>query len=146
MTRRVPYSAAEMFAVIANVERYPEFLPLCESLIVRSREVRGAETVLVATMSVGYGVIRESFTSRVTLRPDKGEIAVAYLDGPFHHLDNRWRLRDLSQGCEIHFFIDYAFASRALALIMGAVFDRAVRKYTDAFEQRARAIYGASPA
>ena len=70
------------------------------------------------------------------------EIAVAYLDGPFTHLDNRWRFRDVAGGSEIHFYIDYAFRSRVLGLVMGAVFDKAVRKYTQAFEERARAIYG----
>jgi coenzyme Q-binding protein COQ10 len=131
-----------MFAVVADVERYPEFLPLCESLLVRSREERGAETILVATMRVGYRAIRESFTSRVTLRPERNEIIVAYLDGPFAHLDNRWRFRDVAGGSEIRFFIDYAFASRLLALVMGAVFDKAVKKYTHAFEERARLLYG----
>jgi coenzyme Q-binding protein COQ10 len=131
-----------MFAVVADVERYPEFVPLCQRLIVRSREQRGPETILVATMSVGYRAMRESFTSRVTLRPEQNEILVAYLDGPFAHLDNRWRFRDIAGGSEIHFFIDYAFASRMLALVMGAVFDKAVRKYAHAFEERARALYG----
>src|SRR5262245_129419 len=138
MTRRVPFTPAQMFAVIADVERYPEFLPLCESLKVKTREVKGAETLLVATMTVGYGMIRESFTSRVTLVPEKNQILVAYLDGPFTYLDNRWTIRAAEKGSEVHFFIDYAFASRTLALLMGAVFDRAVRKYTEAFQERAR--------
>jgi coenzyme Q-binding protein COQ10 len=141
-TRHVPFSAGQMFAVVADVERYPQFLPLCEGLEVRSREERGTETVLVAVMSVGYGAIRERFTSRVTLRPAQGEIAVAYLDGPFAHLDNRWRFRDVAGGSEVYFYIDYAFRSRMLALVMGTVFDKAVRKYTQAFEARARAVYG----
>ncbi len=142
MTRRVPFSAKQMFDVVADVERYPEFLPLCEGLVVRSRQEHGGESVLTATMSVGYRAIRESFTSRVTLRPEESEIAVAYLDGPFSHLDNRWRFRDAGSGSEIHFYIDYAFASRMLAVLMGAVFDKAVKKYTQAFEERARAVYG----
>ena len=142
-TRRVPFTARQMFDVVADVERYPQFLPLCEGLIVRSREVNGAETVLAATMTVGYAAIRESFTSRVTLRPGQGEILVTYLDGPFSHLDNRWRFRDADGGSHIDFFIDYAFSSRMLALLMGAVFDKAVRKYTSAFEARAHALYDA---
>jgi len=143
MTRRVPFSAEQMFAVVADVERYPEFLPLCEGLHVRSREQEGNDSILIATMSVGYRAIRESFTSRVRLRPERNEIDVAYLDGPFTHLDNRWRFRDVGGGSEIDFYIDYAFASRMLALVMGAVFDKAVRHYTQAFEERARAVYGA---
>jgi coenzyme Q-binding protein COQ10 len=132
-----------MFAVVADVERYREFVPLCQDLRILKREQQGDETVLVATMTVGYNAIRESFTSRVTLRPEAGEIDVAYLDGPFTHLDNRWRFRDTARGSEVHFYIDYQFASRMLAMVMGAVFDKAVRKYTDAFEARARTIYGA---
>lgn len=143
-TRHVPFSAAQMFAVVADVERYPQFLPLCESLAVRSREERDGESVLVATMGIGYGAISESFTSRVTMRPARNEIAVAYLDGPFTHLDNRWRFRDVPGGSEVDFYIDYAFRSRMLGLVMGAVFDKAVRKYTLAFEERARTVYGAA--
>ena len=95
-------------------------------------------------MSVGYHAIRETFTSRVTLRPERKEIDVVKIDGPFSRLTNRWRFRDVPGGWEIHFHIDYAFASRMLALLMGAVFDKAVRKYTEAFEARARALYGAA--
>ncbi len=146
MTRRVPFSAQQMFDVVADVERYPQFLPLCEALAVRSRAEQGPDSILTATMTVGYGAIRESFTSRVTLKPAQKEIHVAYLDGPFHHLDNRWRFTDTANGSEIHFFIDYAFASRLLGLVMGAMFDRAVKKYTEAFEARARVVYGSASA
>ena len=143
-THRIPFTATQMFDVVADVERYPQFLPLCEGLIVRSRELKGGETLLVATMTVGYRAIRESFTSRVTLRPEQGEIRVAYLDGPFSHLDNRWRFRDApDSGSHIDFFIDYAFSSRMLALLIGAVFDKAMRRYTAAFEARAQALYDA---
>jgi len=141
-TRRVPFSAEQMFEVVADVERYPEFLPLCESIDVRSRDRRGVETELVATMAVGYRSIAESFTSRVTLQPDKGQILVAYLDGPFSHLENRWSFRDVSKGSEVFFFITYEFRSTMLALLMGAVFDKAVRKFANAFEERARDLYG----
>jgi len=142
MTRRVPFTAKQMFAVVAVLLNYNEILPLCEGLTVRSREEQGGDSILIATMSVGYRAIAESFTSRVTLKPDANEIAVAYLDGPFTHLDNRWRFSDVPGGSDIHFFIDYAFASRMLAVVMGAVFDKAVRRYTEAFEERARAVYG----
>ncbi|MFA5899430.1 MAG: SRPBCC family protein [Hyphomicrobium sp.] len=145
-TRRVAFTAEEMFAVVADVERYPEFVPLCESLSVTSREVGSTHTVLTATMSVGYHAIRERFTSRVTLRPERREIDVVKIDGPFARLTNRWRFRDVPGGCEVHFYIDYAFGSRVLSMLMGAVFDKAVRKYTDAFENRARIVYGKSGA
>lgn len=141
-TRRLPFTADQMFAVVADVERYPEFVPLCEQLTVTSREEGSTHAVLTATMSVGYHAIRETFTSRVTLRPERHEIDVVKVDGPFARLSNRWRFRDVPGGCEVHFHIDYAFQSRMLALVMGAVFDKAVRKYTDAFAGRARTIYG----
>ena len=141
-TRRVAFTAEQMFAVVADVERYPEFVPLCERLVVQQREVGSTHSTLTATMSVGYHAIRETFTSRVTLRPERKEIDVVKIDGPFARLTNRWRFRDVPGGCEVFFHIDYAFASRVLAILMGAVFDKAVRKYTEAFEARARALYG----
>jgi len=141
-TRRVPFTAEQMFAVVADIERYPEFLPLCESLVVDTREVGSTHTTLTATMHVGYHAIRERFKSRVTLRPQRHEIDVVKIDGPFAYLANRWRFRDVPGGSEVHFYIDYAFGSRMLALLMGALFDKAVRKYTEAFEARARALYG----
>lgn len=140
-TRRVPFTAEQMFAVVADVERYPEFVPLCEALTVKTRETGSTHTTLVAAMSVGYKAIRETYTSRVTLRPERGEIDVINVDGPFSRLANKWRFRDVPGGSEVHFYIDYAFASRVLAVLMGAVFDKAVRKYTDAFEARARTLY-----
>ena len=142
-TWRVAFTAEQMFAVVADVERYPEFLPLCESLVVDTREVGSTHTTLTATMHVGYHAIRERFKSRVTLRPQRHEIDVVKIDGPFAYLANRWRFRDVPGGCEVHFYIDYAFASRMLSLLMGAVFDKAVRKYTEAFEARTQALYGA---
>ena len=142
-TRRVAFTAEQMFAVVADVERYPEFVPLCEMLVVKQREAGSTHSTLTATMSVGYHAIRETFTSRVTLRPERKEIDVVKIDGPFARLSNRWRFRDVPGGCEVFFHIDYAFASRVLAILMGAVFDKAVRKYTEAFEARARALYGA---
>jgi coenzyme Q-binding protein COQ10 len=140
-TRRVPFTAEEMFAVVADVARYPAFVPLCEKLDVLKREARGPETVIMASMGVGYGPVRETFTSIVTLRPPY-EIDVVNLDGPFSRLANRWRFRDVPDGSEVYFHIDYEFASRLLAALMGAMFDKAVRKYTAAFEARAATLYG----
>jgi len=141
-TRRVPFTAEEMFAVVADVERYPQFVPLCEGLTVTAREPGSTHTTLTAIMTVGYRAISERFTSRVTLRPERREIDVAKIDGPFSRLSNRWRFRDVPGGCEVHFYIDYDFSSRMLSMLMGAVFDKAVRKYTNAFEARARLLYG----
>ena len=142
--RRVPFSAGQMFAVVADVERYPQFLPLCEKLEVTSRApaegARGA-TVISATMTVGYKSIREAFTTRVTLDQAANEIRVQNLDGLFRHLENRWRFVDAPGGSDIDFFIDYEFRSSLLGLVMGAAFDHAVRRYSAAFEARARALY-----
>lgn len=134
-----------MFALVADVERYPEFVPLCEGLKVRSRKPDGDAEVIIATMAVGYKMFRESFTSRVTLKPTQNEILVSYLDGPFRHLENRWVFTPLgANSCEIHFYLAYEFRSRTLQALMGAVFDRAFRKFAEAFEARADEIYGSA--
>jgi coenzyme Q-binding protein COQ10 len=140
--RTVPFTPKEMFDVVADIERYPEFLPLCDSLVVKSRDEQPEGTTLIATMSVGYKAIRESFTTRVVVDPATLTIRVSYLDGPFSHLENEWRFEPANGGTTIQFFIDYAFRSPLLAIVVGAAFDKAVRSYTQAFEGRARAIYG----
>lgn len=143
-TRRVPFSADQMFAVVADIEKYPEFLPMCEDLKITSRQNDGITSHLVASMSIGYKAIHETFTTRVVLHPKSSPslIEVAYLNGPFDHLDNRWRFEDRERGSDVHFFIDYQFRSAMLGLVMGAVFDKAFRKFAEAFEDRARQVYG----
>lgn len=141
--RRVSHAPDQMFALVADVEKYPQFLPLCEGLAVRSRKERDGRTVLVASMTVGYKAIRETFTTQVHLKPDENTIDVKYLDGPFKYLTNIWRFDDADAGAtDIHFFIDYEFKSRVLGALMGAMFDRAFRMFVEAFEKRATDIYG----
>ena len=140
--RRVPYTPAQMFDLVADVERYPEFLPLCEGLTVRSRDEQADRTVIVATMVAGYQAIRESFTTRVTLVPAEHKVLVEYLDGPFSRLENRWLMKPVAGGCEVDFYIDYAFRNPMLGLLVGALFDKAFRRFAEAFEARARAVYG----
>ena len=142
-TRRVPFTPEQMFDVVADVEAYPQFLPLCESLTVRSREDKDGGTVLVATMGVGYKAVHESFTTRVTLRPAERRIVVEYLDGPFRHLENLWRFEPTADGSDVQFFIAYEFRSAPLQLLMGTLFDKAFRKFAEAFEERARSLYAA---
>lgn len=143
--RSVDYSAEQMFALVADVEKYPQFLPLCEALTVRSRKERDGRTVLVADMAVGYKAIRETFTTQVLLKPDENAIDVQYIDGPFKYLTNTWRFEPASGGgSEVHFAIDYEFKSRMLGALMGTMFDRAFRMFADAFEKRADVIYGAA--
>jgi coenzyme Q-binding protein COQ10 len=140
---RVEHSANDMFALVARVEDYPKFLPLCEALTIKRREQTAKGEVLIATMSVGYGLIRESFTTRVELDRQARSILVEYLDGPFSHLENRWTFRALGDGaCEVDFYIAYSFRSRLFERLVGGLFDKAVRKYTEAFEARADAVYG----
>jgi coenzyme Q-binding protein COQ10 len=140
--RRVPYTPAQMFDLVADVERYPHFLPLCEALTVRSREEQADRTVIVATMVAGYQAIRESFTTRVTLLPTEPRVLVEYLDGPFRRLENRWLFKPVPGGCEVDFYIDYEFRNPMLGLLVGALFDKAFRRFAEAFEARARAVYG----
>lgn len=142
-TRRVPFTPRQMFDLVADVERYPEFLPLCEELRLLSRDDKGGAPVLVATMVAGYKAIREQFTTRVTLYPEAPKVKVEYLDGPFRHLENVWQFRALpGGGCEVDFFIDYEFRSLMLGLLVGALFDKAFRRFAEAFEARALQIYG----
>ena len=145
--RLVRHRAEQMFDLVADVERYPEFVPLCKGLRVRSRrpEQDGRET-LVADMTVGYKVIRERFTSRVSLDKPRLRLVVEYIDGPFSHLENIWTFRDEPEidGSRVGFFIDYEFRSRTLGALMGSMFDVAFRKFARAFEERADAVYGRS--
>ncbi len=133
-----------MFALVSDVEKYPQFLPMCEALSIRSRKEREGKTLLIADMTVGYKLIRETFTSQVLLKPDENVIDVKYVDGPFRYLDNSWTFKPVSDGyeCDVEFFIDYEFKSRTLGLLMGSMFDLAFRKFSEAFEKRADAIYG----
>jgi coenzyme Q-binding protein COQ10 len=142
--RRVRHKADEMFDLVADVERYPEFVPLCNALKVRSRKVEadGRET-LVADMTVGYKLIRETFTSRVTLDKPNLRVRVEYIDGPFSRLENVWSFKDEpeGEGSRVSFFIDYEFKSRTLGALMGSMFDAAFRKFAGAFERRADVVY-----
>jgi coenzyme Q-binding protein COQ10 len=142
--RRVRHSATDMFNLVANVEHYPEFVPLCRDLKVRKRTAEGEGTeVLVADMTVAYKLVRETFRSRVTLDRPKLQILVEYLEGPFSHLENRWTFVPAGDdACDVEFFIDYEFKSRTLGLLMGAMFDAAFRRFATAFERRADEVYG----
>ena len=140
--RRVAFTPGQMFDLVADVESYPQFLPLCEGLTLRSREEKDSRTVLVATMTAGFKAIREEFTTRVTLLPAQQKVLVEYLDGPFRRLENRWIFKPVPGGCEVDFFIDYEFRNLMLGMLVGALFDKAFRRFTEAFEARARSVYG----
>ena len=141
--RRVRHNAGEMFDLVADIEHYPEFVPLCQSMriIRRTPGAEGIETV-VADMTVAYRFVRETFTSRVTLDRSNLQILVEYLNGPFSRMENRWDFHPLGErACEIEFFISYEFKSRVLAVLMGAMFDAAFRRFSQAFERRADKVY-----
>jgi len=142
--RRVNHSASEMFDLVADVECYPEFVPLCQSLKIRQRNPgpNGTE-VVIADMTVSFKLVRETFTSRVTLDRPNLNILVEYLRGPFSKLENRWTFEPKSDNsCEVGFYIAYEFKSRMLALLMGSMFDAAFQRFAAAFEKRADRIYG----
>jgi coenzyme Q-binding protein COQ10 len=142
-SRRVRHSADDMFDLVADVERYPEFVPLCKDLKVRQRTPaeEGVETV-IADMTVSFKLVRETFRSRVTLDRPRLQILVEYLQGPFSRMHNRWTFRpEGDQACEVEFFIDYEFRSRTLGMLMGGMFDVAFRRFAAAFEKRADQVY-----
>jgi len=133
----LPYTPTELFDLVADIERYPEFLPWCVGTRIRSRE----DNVVVADMIIGYRAFRERFTSRVTLaRPDR--IDVAYSEGPFKYLQNHWLFVPDGAGTTIDFFVDFEFRSRILQALIGVVFGEAVRIMVKAFERRAEVVYG----
>ena len=146
-THRVAFTPLQMFDLVADVEQYPQFLPLCEMLSVRKRERDGRRTILIADMTVGYKALRQTFTSRVEL--DSARLAVhaqtvpEYPSGPFRSLSNDWRFLPAPAGCDVAFAIAYEFKSLALGVLVGNLFDRVFRRYTRAFEERALSVYGA---
>lgn len=142
-TRRVPYTPEQMFDLVADVEQYPCFFPMCEGMRVRSRTMQGETEVIVAAMDIGYKAIRETITSRVTLERGKRQVRVDFIDGPFRKLENRWKFAPAAGGgTDVQFFIAYEFRSLMLQMVVGALFDQAFRRCVSAFEGRARQIYG----
>jgi coenzyme Q-binding protein COQ10 len=141
--RRVHHSAPQMFDLVADVERYPEFVPLCQSLKIRERTPQPDGTeIVIADMTVSFRLVRESFTSRVTLDRPNLKILVEYLKGPFSNLENRWAFEPKSDtDCDVGFFLSYEFKSRMLALLMGTMFDAAFQRFAAAFEKRADVVY-----
>ena len=142
--RRVQHRANQMFDLVADVERYPEFVPLCQALKIRQRKNNpdGTETV-IADMTVSFKLVKETFTSEVTLDREHLKILVRYLKGPFSNLENRWTFEPKAEeACDVGFFIAYEFKSKMLATLMGAMFDATFSRFSAAFEKRADMIYG----
>ena len=132
-----------MFALVSDVQAYPEFVPLCTSMVIESRESDAGRDIVIARMTVAYIIISESFTSRIVLDRNQNTIDVRAIDGPFAHLQNSWRFEPAEAGrSRIHFDIDYKFRSKPLGIIIGGLFERAFGRFAAAFEQRADAVYG----
>src|ERR1700686_1637273 len=140
--RLVNHSAPQMFDLVADVERYPEFVPLCSALRVRQRTPNPDGTeVVICEMTVSFKLVRENFSARVTLDRAALKILVQYLEGPFSNLENRWTFEPKSDtSCDVGFFLTYEFKSRMLAMLMGTMFDTAFQRFAAAFEKRADMI------
>ncbi len=144
-TRIMPYSAEQMYDLIAKIEDYPEFLPWCAAIRKRSSKVESGCETIDADMIVSFKVFREKFGSRVVLNPDERQIDVSYLDGPFKYLINNWKFKPVSDtSCEVDFFVDFEFKSRTLQALIGVVFHQAMQQVVRAFEKRAEQLYGTS--
>jgi len=142
--RRVRHDAVHMFDLVADVDKYPQFVPFCRSMRVKKRgeDARG-RPMIIAEMTIAYKMIHETFTTKVTLDRDELQIIVDYLSGPFRRLENRWRFRPAGErACEVEFYLLYEFQSRTLGMLMGAMFEAVFRRFADAFERRADQIYG----
>ena len=144
-TRRLPYTADQMYDLVADVGSYPEFLPWCAAARIRSQGEVGGKEVIEADLVISFRVFRERFGSRVTLDPDGKKIDTEYLDGPFRYMESTWKFSDLPEGgCEIDFHVDFEFRNRVLQGVIGVVFNDAMQRIVRAFERRAAVLYGAS--
>jgi coenzyme Q-binding protein COQ10 len=141
--KELPYSADQMYALVADVAKYPEFLPWTAAARIRSNEDKGDHRVMDADLVISFKVFRERFTSRVVLWPETCKIDTEYLDGPFKKMVSNWHFEDTDQGCNVHFHVDFEFRNRVLQGIIGVVFNEAMLRVVRAFETRAEALYGA---
>ncbi|AJE46952.1 type II toxin-antitoxin system RatA family toxin [Celeribacter indicus] len=142
-TRHLPYTAQQMYDLVADVESYPQFLPWNAAARIRSREECGAYEMMHADLVISFKVFREKFGSRVKLYKDERRIDTEYLDGPFRYMKSWWKFRDAEDGgCEVEFFVDFEFRNAILQGVIGMVFNDAMQRIVRAFERRAQALYG----
>ena len=132
-TRQLPYSAQQMYDLVADVARYPEFLPWTAAARIRSDEDRGDHRVMEADLVISFKVFRERFTSRVVLWPEAKKIDTEYLDGPFKYMKSNWHFEDNLEGCQVHFFVDFEFKNMILQKVIGVVFNEAMQRIVRAF-------------
>ncbi|WP_299546444.1 type II toxin-antitoxin system RatA family toxin [uncultured Tateyamaria sp.] len=141
-TRFLPYTAQQMYDLVADVGEYPQFLPWCAAARVRTVTQQGDSQVMEADLVISFKVFRERFGSRVVLHPDDKKIDTEYLDGPFRHMKSNWAFADAEGGCDVSFFVDFEFRNAILQGIIGVVFNEAMQRIVRAFERRAAALYG----
>ena len=141
-TKRLPYTAEQMYALVADVGSYPQFLPWCSAARVRSRQPQPEGEIIEADLVISFKVFRERFGSRVTLFPAALKIETEYLDGPFRYMRSHWAFRPDGAGCEVDFFVDFEFKNAILQGIIGVVFNEAMLRIVRAFECRAAELYG----
>lgn len=141
-TRQLPYSAQQMYNLVADVAQYPQFLPWCAAARIRRSFADGGTTVMEADLVISFKVFRERFGSKVTLYPNDGRIDTEYLDGPFKYMKSRWDFADTDVGCDVQFFVDFEFRNVILQKAIGLVFNDAMQRIVRAFETRAGDLYG----
>lgn len=141
-TRTLPYTAQQMYDLVADVAKYPEFIPWCAAARIRSVTPQGETEVMAADLVISFKVFRERFGSKVVLHPKERKIDTDYIDGPFRHMHSTWAFRDADGGCEVDFFVDFEFKNAILQSVIGVVFNDAMLRIVRAFERRAQALYG----
>ncbi len=141
-TRMLPYTAQQMYELVADVSEYPKFLPWCSAARILRRTNCGESDVMEAELVISFKAFREKFVSRVTLWPETGNIQTEYIDGPFRHMHSNWEFRDLEDGCEVRFHVDFEFRNLILRSLIGLFFEDAMRRIVRAFERRADELYG----
>ena len=143
-TRTLPYTAQQMYDLVADVGSYPEFLPWTAAARIRRNDDKGDHRVMEADLVISFKVFRERFTSRVVLGREARKIDTEYLDGPFKYMKSNWAFEEDGQGCKVHFHVDFEFKNAILQGIIGMVFNEAMQRVVRAFEERAKTLYEAS--
>lgn len=141
-TKHLPFSAKQMYDLVADVGNYPKFLPWTAAARIRSTQDRGDHTEMLADLVVSFKVFRERFGSRVLLWPEARKIDTAYIDGPFKYLESSWTFSDRDGGCDVHFEVDFEFKNKLLQGAAGMFFNQAMQQIVRAFERRAAELYG----
>ena len=140
--RKLPYTAKQMYSLVADVEKYPEFLPWCSATRIRSRVSENECEVLEVDLVISFKVFREKFGSRVSLHRTLKKIETVYIDGPFRHLRSEWSFKDETEGCSVNFYVDFELKNAILRKVIGVVFNDAMQRVVSSFERRAEYLYG----